>query len=128
MFTPGSWSGDSFDGGMIYLSASNGFKAGGFSPFGEEFLPFDPETVWSYELGYKLDFWQNRMRLNGSFYYSDYEDIQVNVNRVFPAPAPGLPDRVLNGITNAGEANITGLELDSGRARQFTARRSGIKK
>ncbi|MEM8496548.1 MAG: TonB-dependent receptor [Pseudomonadota bacterium] len=112
MFTPDSWSNDVFDGGMIYASASNGFKAGGFSPFGDDFLAFDPENLWSYELGYKLELWGQRARINGSFYYSDYEDIQITVTRVFPREDPTLPPITLNGTTNAGEATIWGAELE----------------
>jgi len=112
MFTPDEWSNAAFDGGMIYLSANTGFKAGGFSPFGDEFLPFDPEELISYELGYKLDLWGKRARLNGAFYYSEYDDIQITVTRTFPREDPSLPPVTLNGNTNAGKATIQGAELE----------------
>ncbi len=105
-------SGDSFNGGMFYGSISEGFKAGGFAPFGTEFLAFDPEEVITAELGTKLDFWSNRIRLNGALYYSKYDDIQISVTRTFPSEDPGLPATTLNGITNAGEATIQGAELE----------------
>jgi len=112
MFTPDSWHNDFFDGGMIYTSASNGFKAGGFSPFGDNFLAYDPEELWTYELGFKLDLWGQRARLNGAFYYSEYDDIQVTVTRTFPAEDPSLPPVTQNGTANAGEATMTGAELE----------------
>ncbi len=112
LFTPDSWSGNVFDGGMIYASASSGFKAGGFSPFGDAFLPFDPEDLLTYELGYKLDLWDQRARLNGAFYYSKYDDIQITVTRTFPREDPGLPPVTQNGTANAGKATIWGAELE----------------
>ncbi len=112
MFTPESWQGDVFDGGMLYASWSEGFKAGGFAPFGEEFLPFDPEEVQTWELGYKLNLLSNRARLNGAFYYSNYDDMQIVVTRTIPNEDPDLPPTTLNGIANAGEATIWGAELE----------------
>ena len=110
MFAPDAWYGETFNGGIFYASAKNGFKAGGFSPFGDQFLPFDPEEVWTYELGYKLDFLSSKLRLNGALYYSDYDDIQINVTRNFPDPN-GI-DRTENGIANAGKATLKGGELE----------------
>lgn len=112
MFTPDAWRGDLFDGGMMYASASGGFKAGGFSPFGAEFLAFDPENLWTYELGYKLELWDQRARLNGAFYYSEYDDIQITVTRTFPREDPSLPPVTQNGTDNAGKATIRGAELE----------------
>ncbi|MEM9255258.1 MAG: TonB-dependent receptor [Pseudomonadota bacterium] len=112
LFTPDAWRGDVLDGGILYASASSGFKAGGFSPFGENFLPFDPEKLWTYELGYKLDLLGQKARLNGAFYYSSYDDIQISVTRTFPNQDPDLPSVTENGITNAGKATIAGAELE----------------
>jgi iron complex outermembrane receptor protein len=112
MFTPPAWSNDFFDGGMLYTSASSGFKAGGFTPFGTGYVAFDPEDLWSYEFGYKLDFWDHRARINGAFYYSEYDDIQITVTRTFPRADPTLPPATENGIVNAGQATIKGAELE----------------
>src|SRR3546814_3382633 len=38
---------------------------------------FDPEKITSYEIGFKSQFLDNRVRLNASAFYSDYKDIQV---------------------------------------------------
>lgn len=85
---------------MVYLSASKGFKAGGFN-VSECEGPFDPETIWAYELGAKFKMFDNRLQLNGATFVYKYDDIQVNqfVNNA-------------SSITNAAEADIYGAELE----------------
>ncbi len=85
---------------MVYLSASKGFKAGGFN-VSECEGPFDPETIWAYELGVKSQLFDNRLQLNGATFVYKYDDIQVNrfVNNA-------------SSITNAAKANIYGAELE----------------
>jgi len=93
---------------MLYATYSQGFKSGGytqriFPP--EPSLPsFKPETVDSYEAGFKLMAMGNRLRLNGAAFYTDYKDMQLLVadaTRVGPF------------ITNAGKARIQGFELET---------------
>jgi iron complex outermembrane recepter protein len=93
---------------MLYATYSQGFKSGGytqriFPP--EPSLPsFKPETVDSYEAGFKLMAFGNRLRLNGAAFYTDYNDMQLLVadaTRVGPF------------ITNAGKARIQGFELET---------------
>ncbi len=85
---------------MAYLSASKGFKAGGFN-VSECEGPFDPETIWAYELGAKAKLFDNRLQLNAATFVYKYDDIQVNrfVNNA-------------SSITNAAEADIYGAELE----------------
>jgi iron complex outermembrane receptor protein len=110
MFFPEEWYNDTLSDGMLYLSGASGFKAGGFAPFVDERLTaFDPETLWTYEFGFKLDLLSQRVRLNGALYYSDYQDMQLNVTRTdFSVDPPAVDD----GIINAGEATISGVELE----------------
>src|SRR3546814_13542902 len=66
---------------MTYASFAQGVKSGGFT--GRYVIPtdapksFDPEKITSYEIGFKSQFLDNRVRLNASAFYSDYKDIQV---------------------------------------------------
>ena len=94
---------------MLYLSISNGFKSGGFNGRPQErqaLDPFDPERVWTYELGFKSDFATQHLTLNGAAFYSDYTDIQfgafLNID--------GQPVFI---TTNAGDAEINGFELEA---------------
>jgi len=110
---------DFTDNTMAYVSYSEGFKSGGFTqrvfppivvPFTAppgtadiDLIPtFDPEFVKVYEIGAKYTGFDNRFRLNGAIFYTDYTDMQV---QTFTSVAP---------ITkNAAEATITGFELET---------------
>jgi iron complex outermembrane receptor protein len=85
---------------MTYLSASKGFKAGGFN-VAECAGAFDPETIWAYEFGVKSQLFDRRLQLNAATFVYKYDQIQVN-------------RFVLNtsSITNAAKADIYGAELE----------------
>ncbi len=96
---------------MTYVQASTGYKGGGINPrpfFVSQVLPFDPETLTTYEIGFKSDFADNRVRLNVAAFFNQYEDIILRLN-VCPGanPAPcQLP-------ANVGKADVKGIELES---------------
>lgn len=94
---------------MLYFSVAKGFKSGGFSGlFGDNssFLePFEPEEVWTYELGVKADFLDNRIRLNTAFFFSDYTNLQLTASLV----ENGQPVFV---VQNAEQAEIQGFESE----------------
>ncbi len=112
----------------IYASYSAGFKGGGFDPRGVStaapdldgdgvreydeiynFLSFEPETVDSYEIGYRAALFDRRLNLSVSLFHADYRDVQV----------PGSVGQVINGqqtfigvTTNAGKARFQGVEIE----------------
>ena len=95
---------------MVFASAARGFKSGGFdgragSDF--EFQPFDPETVWTYEAGIKSSLAQGRLAANLTYFYSDYQDLQVTS---FGREAETGFFQSL--FTNAAKAEIQGVELE----------------
>lgn len=91
------------DGVLIYASATKGFKSGGFNFSSRNpNQGFDPETLWSYEAGAKLDLFNNLMRLNATAFHYDYSDLQVQ-----SFLSPGVVD-----ITNASDAKVDGVELE----------------
>jgi outer membrane receptor protein involved in Fe transport len=47
-----------------------------------------------------------RLRLNAAVFYADYEDMQLDI------VVPDQPNPALTQTENAGQANITGFELD----------------
>lgn len=65
------------DAGMLYVSASRGYKAGGvnLTPNTPNFLP-EQNTV--YEAGFKTEVLDRHLRLNGAVFMSEYEDIQLS--------------------------------------------------
>lgn len=96
---------------LIFGTVARGAKAGGFNLTGstEERRTFDPEFNWTYELGAKSAFVGGRLILNGSIFYTDWTDIQVN------AADEDLTDptnRNVPSITqNLGDATVFGVEL-----------------
>ena len=117
---------------LLYASYSKGFKGGGFDPRGVgisapdlngngqtgaqgdqadiyEFLSFDPETVDSYEIGYKGALFDRRLTLALAGFHSEYKDVQI----------PGSVGIVVGGVqtfagitTNAARAEINGVEAE----------------
>src|SRR5690606_15764171 len=102
-FTPGL---------LAYASVSTGFKGGGVNPrpfAADQRLPFTPETLTTYEVGFKSDFLDRRVRLNGAAFLNKYEDIILGktVCRESSVPTPCLrPD-------NIGKADVKGFELEA---------------
>lgn len=89
---------------MTYLSISKGYRSGGFNFVAEQpqYYSYDSETLWSYEIGMKSSFWDNRLVVNGSLYYMNISDMQVE-----EAVSP-----FVSYTTNAAEASAIGGELE----------------
>lgn len=113
----------------IYASFSQGFKGGGFDPRGvganapdlngngirgendevAAFLSFRPESVDSYEVGYKGNLFDGGLTFAVAGFYADYSDVQI----------PGSVACIVGGIpsfcgvtSNAGKATFKGVELE----------------
>jgi iron complex outermembrane receptor protein len=71
---------DVTDNAMVYASASKGFLAGGFNAVRGETqdqFTYDPEYMWSYEVGVKTTWWKKRLQLDVAAFWLDIEDKQV---------------------------------------------------
>jgi outer membrane receptor protein involved in Fe transport len=87
-----------------YMSASTGFRSGGFST--EGFPPYDPETLLSYELGTKVQTEDGKASVDLALFYGDYQDYlrqgyQFNPNN----------NGFLVAISNLGNVSIKGVDL-----------------
>lgn len=87
---------------MVYGNVSRGFKSGGFN-FTSTDPQFDPEYVWAYEVGTKLDFKEQQLRSNIALFYYDYTDLQVS----------DFTRAGVLSITNAADATVKGLEIEN---------------
>ena len=113
----------------IYASFSQGFKGGGFDPRGvgvnapttnpnkipseaevASYLSFKPESVDSYEVGYKGNLMGGGLYVALAAFRMDYKDVQI----------PGSAGCVVGGIptfcgiiTNAGKARFQGVEFET---------------
>ncbi|MBN7795035.1 TonB-dependent receptor [Parahaliea mediterranea] len=96
---------------MTYVSAAQGYKSGGFNGRLNPLLPnggiqpYEPEEVWTAELGMRSEWWDQRLRLNATLFQSEYSDIQTETTQV-------IGGDVVNTVGNAAEAEIRGLEID----------------
>lgn len=93
---------------VLYASAAHGFKSGGFnagrSLSRATLNPYDQETLWAFETGFKGTFGNRKLQLTGAAFYYDYQDIQF--------ASFLLVDReVFFVIQNAAEGIIQGFEL-----------------
>lgn len=73
---------------LLYASATRGFKSGGWNARGytpQAVLPFNPETVWSYEGGIKSEWFDRRLRANITVYHEDVSNLQTPSGIVNPA-------------------------------------------
>ncbi len=93
---------------MLYFRWSKGFKSGGWttrlsSPIldGSD-AAFGPEKATSYEGGFKSEWFDRRLVLNGAGFYSEFSQIQLN-QQVGASPV----------LKNLGDANIFGGELEA---------------
>ena len=112
----------------LYASYSKGFKGGGFDPRGvganapaaipgaptnaevADFLSFAPESVDSYEVGYKASLFDRRLSMALAAFRADYKDVQI----------PGSVGCTVGGVatfcgvvSNAGKARFQGFEAEA---------------
>lgn len=94
------------DATMLYASYSTGYKSGGFNPepatLEAALVPFDEESVASFEIGIKTDLFEDTLRLNATVFDSTYDDIQIENH---------LPSGATF-IENVASASIKGFELE----------------
>lgn len=94
---------------LLYTSVSKGFKSGGFfggfATSNAQLEPFDNEVINALEIGFKHDFNNQPLRLNGSAFYYDRQGVQANgldMSGVVP----------ISRLTNVGDVETTGAELE----------------
>jgi len=99
---------------LLYASYAQGFKSGGFNrqptlPGGTRILAFDPEENNAYEIGFKTDFADQRVRLNIAAFIYDYADFQLETNDNASILIQNVADLETSGI----EADLTWLVSDN---------------
>jgi iron complex outermembrane receptor protein len=87
---------------LYYVGINRGVKAGSFNtPLLQGFSKYDPEVLLAYEAGTKLQFLDDKLKVNASVFYYDYSDYQSFswVNNT--------------GVIKNVDANFKGLELET---------------
>ena len=108
---------------LLFATVSTGYKAGGFNDgcvagsrqdgidcpasaaVPANGLLYLPETLTSWEAGWKSRFWSGRASLNASAFYYDYANVQLS-GVVIVAGAPRFM------TANAGQAQVKGIEIE----------------
>ncbi len=109
-FTPKIGLSYDFGDQLVYASYSEGFRSGGFNGRGNNILtlgPYNPETVENWEFGFKSEWLDNRLIVNGAVFHTNYKDKQEDV--VFPDPRGAT----VTIVQNAAVAKLTGFELET---------------
>ena len=98
---------------MFYGQVATGYRAGGVNPrpfFGpsspnNQIKSFSPEKLTSFEVGFKSDLLDRRVRLNVSAFYNDYKDIILTLSAcpISPCLQPN----------NVGTAHVKGFEVET---------------
>ncbi len=114
----------------LYFTYSQGFKGGGFDPRGQttacrnstggactadevyDFMAFDPETVDSFELGWKASLLDNRVNISLAAFLGQYEDVQIPGSVGFDANGDGVNESFIGITSNAADADVNGIEFE----------------
>ncbi len=97
------------DDRMVYALYSQGFRLGGQNgpravASGFVNQTYDSDTLDNYELGIKSQWFDNRLQVNSQLFHMVWSDYQTNIS--------GDDNWYDHGTVNAGDAQVTGLELD----------------
>jgi len=112
-FSNGEWTGKigvdytTANGTLLYASYSHGYRAGAFNAQAffdpSELTRVDPEKLDSIEFGFKSEFMDGRMQLNGAAFFYEYENQQfLNIDPVTLAQT----------LINIDRSEIQGFELE----------------
>lgn len=96
------------DHARVYFRYARGFRSGGFNTGAttqNTVATVAPEYLSAYELGVKSEWFDNRLNLNGSVFYYDYKDIQLNA-------VVGTSAGPVSTLTNGASGKVRGAELE----------------
>jgi iron complex outermembrane receptor protein len=96
---------------LLYAKVATGYRSGTQNQGGaievETFAPIQPESNLEYEVGFKSEFFDRRLRLNVDGYHDRYTNLQTRTARLFADGSAGIT------ITNAATAVIEGVEAEA---------------
>ena len=101
------------DSSIVYGMFSQGFHSGGFFGVNQNIRDFirdvyDPETADNYEIGYKSQHLDDRLRFNAVYFYNDFKDKQES----FVALDPDTRT-VATVFDNAASVKYKGVEIEA---------------
>ena len=96
------------DNAMVYATYSTGFKPGGIAFVSNHFDPYKAETVQSFEVGHKAEYFDHRLRLNVDAFLEKFTNFQASTL----TSIPGSPLQQIV-IGNAGGLKSQGIEASA---------------
>ncbi len=85
---------------MVYATFSKGFRPGGVNRTAEKGIgPYQADYLKNYEIGWKTQWFDHRLRWNGDFFWEDWKDFQFSF----------LGPNSVTIIVNGGNARDQGL-------------------
>ncbi|WP_171012467.1 MULTISPECIES: TonB-dependent receptor [unclassified Sphingomonas] len=96
----------------FYAKYSTGFRAGGANDRSQSFNAFGPESVKSYEIGAKMDFFDHHARLNLAGYIMDRSNTQFDFDLYDTSATSPTNGSHIEQTQNAGKTKIRGIEAD----------------
>jgi iron complex outermembrane receptor protein len=96
----------------LYAKYATGFRAGGANDRSLAFNAFGPESVKSYEIGSKMDFWNHKARLNLAGYIMDRSNTQFDFDYYDTNGSSPTNGSHIEQTINAGKSKIRGIEAD----------------
>jgi iron complex outermembrane receptor protein len=88
---------------MFFVTTASGYKSGGYALLNDGTLrTFDEENNVTYELGVKSTMLDNRLRLNATYFFSQYDDLQLSA----------WDDEGNTVRINAADTEISGIEIE----------------
>lgn len=101
------------DGSLLYLSATRGYKAGGFNTSGsldEALRGFDPESLWNFEAGLKGRWFEDRLAGRFAVFRMQRDDVQVDTS--ISIPRMDGSTEFISLTDNAAQGSNYGMELE----------------
>ena len=103
------------DDALVYASFATGFTAGGINgrPFNlaTDLFSFKTENVYSYEVGFKSEWLDHRLRVNGALYYTQFKNMQLTLSGCPTAPQ-GCRTSSPFYVDNGGNSRLQGFEVE----------------
>jgi iron complex outermembrane receptor protein len=98
---------------MGYFSYAEGFDSGGVAAPTingvRQLIPYDPQTIETYEIGMRSDLANGRVRFNATLFDTDWVDFQ-SAGVVYDAQGNQVPQLQ---TTNVGDAAAKGMEFET---------------
>ena len=94
---------------MTYFQWSTGFRGGGLNARPTSLLQvrsFESDSLETFELGLKSDWFDRRLRVNAAAFFGDWTDLQIPIVTTDALGNPFFP------TGNAGQADVYGVELE----------------